>query len=186
METTDRYKALRELNDSQLKAVDALLAGQTHAEAAELAGVHRVTVSRWATKHPAFRVELNRRRQELLDQRVDRIRRLDALALDVVSDQLEDRDPAVSGPSSSGVKTSSCVPASMANEENTETLSRVIDLRRFCLVHCRASDSSNSPSLRISQRVPAFRNISGKRDDHPPMTGITSGRSSDAYVCRYA
>ncbi|MCH7901630.1 MAG: hypothetical protein IH818_12085 [Acidobacteria bacterium] len=154
METTDRYKALRELNDSQLKAVDALLAGQTHAEAAELAGVHRVTVSRWATKHPAFRVELNRRRQELLDQRVDRIRRLDALALDVVSDQLEDRDPAVSGPSSSGVKTSSCVPASMANEENTETLSRVMISGGF------ASFTAGPPTRPIAHRF-------GSRSGYP-------------------
>ncbi len=54
MEATDRYKVLRELNHAQTSALDVLIAGGTHAEAAETAGVHRVTVTRWVSNHPAF------------------------------------------------------------------------------------------------------------------------------------
>jgi hypothetical protein len=94
MDVTNRYQTLRELTDSQIRGLDVLVAGGTHAEAAEAAGVHRVTVSRWASKHPAFRAEMNRMRKELLDQRTDRIRKIDALALEIIARRVEDQDEA--------------------------------------------------------------------------------------------
>jgi hypothetical protein len=90
--TTDSYKALRELSERQQIALEALLEGKTHAEAAERAGVHRVTVSKWSAGHPAFQAELNRRRAEINVQRAARLRELDAAALDAVAAQLETND----------------------------------------------------------------------------------------------
>ena len=64
MTTTASYRPLHQLTASQQLAVTALAAGATHGEAAEEAGVHRVTVTRWARHHPAFIAELNRLRAE--------------------------------------------------------------------------------------------------------------------------
>jgi len=91
--TTDDYNSLRILSDNQNVAIDALIGGATHAEAAERAGVHRVTVSKWVARHPGFRAELNRRRAELGEQRVARLRELDELALDAAASRLETLDP---------------------------------------------------------------------------------------------
>jgi aryl-alcohol dehydrogenase-like predicted oxidoreductase len=91
--TTNGYKSLRELSEHQLVAIDALLSGATHGEAADKAGVHRVTVSKWASGHPAFQAELSRRRQELNEQRVARLRELDEAAFDAVARQLDTSDP---------------------------------------------------------------------------------------------
>jgi aryl-alcohol dehydrogenase-like predicted oxidoreductase len=91
--TTNRYQVLREVNDRQRLAIEALLTGATHAEAAEKAGVHRVTVSSWATKHPGFQAELNRRRREVRERSASRLRELDVAALDAVATQLETHDP---------------------------------------------------------------------------------------------
>ena len=69
MTTTDDYSWLREVSDRQVLAIDTLVAGGTHQEAAAAAGVHRVTVSNWARRHPGFMAEVNRRRGELRAQR---------------------------------------------------------------------------------------------------------------------
>jgi hypothetical protein len=90
--TTQDYKALRELSDRQLIAIGALIDGATHAEAAERAGVHRVTVSKWVAHHPAVQAELNRRRKELAEVRTQRLRELDAAALDAAAACLEAGD----------------------------------------------------------------------------------------------
>ena len=62
-------------------ALDALLAGTTHAEAATAAGVARETVSRWITQHRAFQAALNRRRAALAAEHADVLRRLTSEAL---------------------------------------------------------------------------------------------------------
>lgn len=49
---------LATLTPSQVLAVSALTGGSTHAEAAQMAGVARETVSRWISRHPAFRSAL--------------------------------------------------------------------------------------------------------------------------------
>ncbi len=90
---TNDYRSLRELTNQQLLALETLMAGGTHAEAAEHAGVHRVTVSNWARGHPAFLAEMNRRQLERCEQRVKRLRELDEAALAGVAAQLETNDP---------------------------------------------------------------------------------------------
>ena len=85
MTATRSYNPLHQPTDKQRIAIDTLITGGTHAEAAEAAGVHRVTVSNWATKVPGFKAELNRRRAELLSGTSDRIRELDSQALAIVA-----------------------------------------------------------------------------------------------------
>ena len=52
-------KSLRTLTPAQLVAIEVLARGGTHDEAANAAGVHRVTVTTWANHHPAVIAELN-------------------------------------------------------------------------------------------------------------------------------
>jgi hypothetical protein len=61
---TNRYESLLRLTPTQVIAIDVLDCGGTQTEAAERAGVSRVTVSRWVHHHPAFSAELNRRMVE--------------------------------------------------------------------------------------------------------------------------
>lgn len=52
------------LSDAKLIAIDALLTGATHREAAEAAGVQRSTVTGWFNNHIGFITELDERRQQ--------------------------------------------------------------------------------------------------------------------------
>jgi hypothetical protein len=53
-----------EVSDRQSIAIDALVSGVTHREAAEKAGVQRTTVTAWCNHHIAFKAERNQRRQD--------------------------------------------------------------------------------------------------------------------------
>lgn len=75
---------------SQDLAIDTLAAGGTTIEAADVAGVTRQTVSAWRNNHPGFIAALNTRRRDLLDERADRVRDLDAQALAVIASAIGD------------------------------------------------------------------------------------------------
>ena len=92
LETTEHYKSLHNLKTSQLLAIEALISGSDHQGAADKAGVHRVTISNWVNHHPGFIAELNRKRLEILSQRDDQIRKMDALALTHLMNQFEAGD----------------------------------------------------------------------------------------------
>ena len=92
METTNSYESLRQLSGPQVTAIGELMSGGDHQQAADAAGVHRVTVSKWVNHHPEFQAELNRRRKELLDQRADRIRLMDEIALEHLHKRIEKGD----------------------------------------------------------------------------------------------
>ena len=64
MTTEDNQTQPHPVSDRQLLAIDALLAGSTHSEAADSAGVHRCTVTGWANHHIGFITELNLRRHQ--------------------------------------------------------------------------------------------------------------------------
>ena len=81
---TARYQSLLELNPSQVSAIEVLDGGGTHQEAAEAAGVNRVTVTRWARHHPAFVAELNRRKVERTENLATRTDTVTRAALEVV------------------------------------------------------------------------------------------------------
>ena len=89
---TDRYQSLLDLSGSQLTALEIIETGGTHTEAANAAGVHRVTVTKWCHHHPAFIAERNRRQIE----RAERIAVItDAAtirAIEVVTDSIKSGD----------------------------------------------------------------------------------------------
>ena len=88
--STDRYQSLLRLTESQVRAVDTLDAGSTHAEAAQAAGVNRVTVTRWVHHHPEFKAELNRRRLERLEIVSARSEGVTDRAIDVVGQAIDE------------------------------------------------------------------------------------------------
>jgi hypothetical protein len=90
MTATGDYESLHELTPAQVLAVAALASGQTHEKAAEAAGVHRVSVTRWANHHPAFQAELNRLRAEAAAEVRAKVVRLTNLAIDIVEQALTD------------------------------------------------------------------------------------------------
>ena len=97
MGATKGNGSLHDLTGPQVAAVHALMAGDTHEDAAKAAGVHRVTVTRWVNHHPAFIAELNRVRADLARQTLSKIVRLTELAMEVVEKALEagDREAAL-------------------------------------------------------------------------------------------
>jgi len=76
-------------------AIEVLVGGGTTLSAAEEAGVARQTVSLWRNHHPGFKAALNSRRRELLTERADRIRDLDAQALAVMAEAIDDGDRSI-------------------------------------------------------------------------------------------
>ena len=64
MTTEDNQTQPHPVSDRQLIAIEALLTGATHNEAADSAGVHRCTVTGWVNHHIGFITELNQRRHQ--------------------------------------------------------------------------------------------------------------------------
>ncbi len=90
--TTKHDTTLPELNDRQLAAIDALIAGATDREAAEHSGAHRVTVTNWRNHNPVFRAALNARRAELWSTSLDRLRSMLPKALDRIEEEITGGD----------------------------------------------------------------------------------------------
>ncbi len=90
--TTKHDTTLPALNDRQLAAIDALIAGATDEEAAEQSGAHRVTVTNWRNHNPVFRAALNARRAELWSTSLDRLRSMLPNALDRIERELTGSD----------------------------------------------------------------------------------------------
>jgi hypothetical protein len=89
---TKRHQALLRLDERQLAALDVLGAGGTHAAAAAAAGVDRVTVTRWNTRHPGFIAERTARKRDAAREQNERLRSMIARAIDVVSERLDGGD----------------------------------------------------------------------------------------------
>jgi hypothetical protein len=84
--TTDSYQSLHRLTPAQVLAVTSLAGGATHQEAAEAAGVHRVTVTRWTKHHPEVIAELNRIRADAAIEAHAQVVRVSRAALGVIED----------------------------------------------------------------------------------------------------
>ena len=76
------------LSNKQHLAIDALLTGGTHREAAEAAGVARTTVTEWVNHHSEFCHELERRRWQRAEHVNDRVGALTARSLDVIEEHV--------------------------------------------------------------------------------------------------
>ena len=87
-DVTKCYQMLHDLTVKQQNAIDRLVAGDTDEQAAQAAGVHRVTVSNWRLHDPAFQAALNARRQEVWGASADRLRSLVPRAIDTLATRL--------------------------------------------------------------------------------------------------
>ena len=76
------------LSDKQHLAIDVLLTGGTHREAAGAAGVARTTVTEWVNHRSEFCRELERRRWQRAEQVNDRVGALTKRALDVIEEHV--------------------------------------------------------------------------------------------------
>ncbi len=92
---TIRYESFLKLSPAQVLAVDVLDAGGSQLEAADNAGVSRVTVSRWLHHHPAFIAELNRRQVERASRVAARSDELTLRAMEVVAQAVEQGETSV-------------------------------------------------------------------------------------------
>ena len=76
------------LSDKQHLAINVLLAGGTHRDAAKAAGVARTTVTEWVNHHSEFHHELERRRYQRAEQVNDRVSELTTRSLDVIEEHV--------------------------------------------------------------------------------------------------
>jgi hypothetical protein len=83
-----------EISDKQSIAIDALIGGATHREAAEKASVQRSTVTAWCNKNIVFIAEWNRRRRQRLAAAGERLHEVTVAALDAVAESINDGDTA--------------------------------------------------------------------------------------------
>jgi len=81
-----------EVTDRQSIAIDALVAGSTHLEAAKLAGVQRSTVTAWCNKNITFIAEWNQRRRQRLAASGERLHQTMSAALDTLTASINDGD----------------------------------------------------------------------------------------------
>ena len=89
----DRIRPI-EVSDRQSIAIDALVAGRTHREAAEAAGVQRSTVTGWCNKNIIFIAEWNRRRRQRLAAAGEQLHEAIGAALDTVAESINGGDTA--------------------------------------------------------------------------------------------
>jgi hypothetical protein len=87
---THKESQLFTLSVKQLNAIDPIVAGSNDREVAEKVGVERETVTRWRLYHPAFRAELNKRRKEVLESSLDKMRTLVPKSLETIEEVLSD------------------------------------------------------------------------------------------------
>lgn len=76
------------LTPQQHRALDLLATGTRTTDVATDLGIDRTTLWRWQSESAEFQAELNRRRHELWDASVERVRSLVPLALDALEAEL--------------------------------------------------------------------------------------------------
>ena len=84
-----------EVSDQQSIAIDALVAGATHREAAKAAGASRSTVTGWVNHNITFITELNQRRQSRLVSSGESLHQTMAAALALLAEKIDAGDAEV-------------------------------------------------------------------------------------------
>ena len=92
MTTEDNQTQPHPISDRQLLAIGTLLTGGTHSEAADIAGVHRCTVTGWVNHHIGFITELNQRRYQRDLASADLLHKLVHDSLKLISDVIAGGD----------------------------------------------------------------------------------------------
>ena len=80
------------VSDKQSIAIDALTAGCTHREAAQLAGVQRSTVTAWCNHNIVFKAELNARRRQRLQMVGEQLQEALGAAIGVLAASISEGD----------------------------------------------------------------------------------------------
>ncbi len=88
----NKLSQLTDLTPQQLQAIDFLMLGYSHRQVGESVGLSRETITRWMLYHPGFQAEINRRRREMAENSLDRLRDLLPKALDTIEDALDDEN----------------------------------------------------------------------------------------------
>ncbi|MEH6986174.1 hypothetical protein, partial [Priestia megaterium] len=91
-QTTKSYKREQGLTIEQLNAIDLLITGKIDKDVAKIVGVNRVTVTKWRNYDIYFQAELNKRRKELWNVSIDKIRSLIPKAIERLEQELESGD----------------------------------------------------------------------------------------------
>ncbi len=94
-DATECYTTLQTLSARKERAIGALVIGMTDAEAAEKAGVHRVTVTRWRLYDDAFRAALTDRLSGLWETCLFHLRALVPQAIGTIQYVMECGDDRV-------------------------------------------------------------------------------------------
>ena len=87
--------SIKALSIQQKNAIDLLLTGKNDRQVAEFVGVERVTVNNWRNRKPEFIDELNRRRYELFEDEMDRLRSLISASVDALTECINSTDERV-------------------------------------------------------------------------------------------
>ena len=87
--------SIKALSIQQRNAIDLLLTGKNDRQVAEFVGVERVTVNNWRNRKPEFIEELNRRRHELFEGEMDRLRSLISSSVDALTECINSPDERV-------------------------------------------------------------------------------------------
>ena len=115
-----------ELSDRQLLALPYLTVSKTHTEAAQSAGISRMTLHRWLND-PAFREAYERQREEAAALATSEIRALMLKAAVVLAERLESDDPEERARASRDVMTYGLkVADAEGNRQVVERLNRLI------------------------------------------------------------
>ena len=77
------------VSDRQCLAIDALVQGATHQDAAKLTGVARTTVTEWANHNVPFIAELNVRREARILANADRLHTVFSKALSLLEREID-------------------------------------------------------------------------------------------------
>jgi hypothetical protein len=81
-----------EISDKQSIAIDALIGGATHREAAEKASVQRSTVTAWCNYNTPFKARLNARRQQRLQMVGEQLQEALGAAIGVLAARISEGD----------------------------------------------------------------------------------------------
>jgi len=136
-------EALTTLSPAQVRAVTALVGGATHAEAAEVAGVARETVSRWLAHHPAMRAAISEAQVSAVAEHVialadlrTRATAVAVTALNAIAEALADgtlTDPVAALRAIAPLTTSPSLPLPVISDPGTLVDAEVRARRKFYL-----------------------------------------------------
>ncbi|MEH7468325.1 hypothetical protein V7195_17505, partial [Priestia megaterium] len=86
---TNSYKREQGLTIEQLNAIDLLVLGKVDQEVADEIGVNRVTVTKWRNYDIYFQAELNKRRKEIWNSSLDRLRAIIPKSMERLEKELD-------------------------------------------------------------------------------------------------